>query len=560
MRSPVKRPLLSLILLLLVTVTCVLISAPAKAGNVRATIFTTSSTCLNDTVFYVIPAPAGIDSVKWYFGDPVSAEKDSSIALRAFHVYKNTGTYTNTLITWRNGIADTTIQTITIVTPVIWDLGPQDTTLCEGNTMILNAPVIPGATYLWQDSSTATSILVDTSVTYKVKINGCLIPDSVNVFYTPIPTIDLGPDLILCTGEQIALDATAQNCTYEWNTGNTEPTQDVRTTGTYQVRVFPEGCAEIDDEINITFRGAPYPFSLGPDTLLCPGETITLAPVVPEATAWLWSDRSTRPTISVNYEANIWALVEINNYCSVVDTIFVNFNRLRNIDLGNDTTICKGSFLVLDANFGNGQYLWQDQSDQATYYVTKSGKYYVHAQIGRCESTDTIQVAYNDTLRVNLGPDTLLCKNEIYQLRPTGAGGGLFKWQDSTSVPVFTVSQPGIYSMMAYNACGKTVDSVVVRYHDCACTVHFPTAFTPNGDGRNDYFRPIYRCPIQQYTLSIYNRWGERVFFTTDPQIGWTGRVYGKLVDLATYVWIVDYKEVDTGIAVHKTGTITVIY
>ncbi|HVI49165.1 MAG TPA: gliding motility-associated C-terminal domain-containing protein [Chitinophaga sp.] len=529
-----------------------------KAGN-RATAFTASTTCLNDTVNFRITNPTGIDSVKWYFGDPASGARDSSVNRRPWHVYTATGTYNDTLICWRNGIPDTTIQPITIVTPVVADIGPDNLTLCQGGTTTLFAPDIPGATYLWQDSSTASSILVDTSATYKVKINGCLVRDSVNVFYTPIPKIDLGPDLTLCTGEQIMLDATAQNCTYQWSTGNTEPTQDVRTSGTYRVRIFPKGCSEIDDEVTITFTGPQYPFSLGPDTLMCPGESITLAPRVPEATAWKWSTGSTAPSVTINYQANVWAMVEINHICNVIDTIFINFNRLKKLNLGNDTTICKGNFLVLSADFGNGQYRWQDGSDQATYYVTKPGNYYVHAQIGRCESTDTIHVSFVDTLRARLGPDTLLCRNEVLLLRPAGIGGGTFKWQDSTSVPVYAVTQPGYYSVSAYNECGKTTDSIVVKYHDCACAVNFPTAFTPNGDGRNDYFRPVYRCPIYQYTLSVYNRWGERVFYTTDPQIGWTGRVNGNTADIGTYVWILDYKEVDTKIAVHKTGTITLL-
>lgn len=530
-----------------------------SAGAQQLTPFTVSSTCVNDSSFFQITSPDGIDSVKWTFGDPSSGVKDTSVAATGYHIYTSTGTYTVTLAAWRNGVPGTTTQAVTIVTPVIFELGPQDSTLCEGEVITLNAPVIPGATYLWQDSSTGSSILVDTSATYKVKINGCPNPDSVNIFYTPIPEIDLGKDLVLCTGENIMLDATAQNCTYLWNTGNTEPTQQVTTSGIYHVDVFPRGCAQVSDEISITFTGPPYPFSLGPDTLLCPGESIRVAPDIPEATAWEWSTTATTPAVTVNYTTHLWALVEINNICSVVDTIFINYNRLKKLDLGNDTTICKGDFLVLTADFGNGVYRWQDNSDQATYYVTQPGYYYVHAQIGRCESTDSISVSFEDTLRVNLGPDTLLCRNEVYQLRATGAGGGVYKWQDSTSTPMYTVTQPGLYAIVAYNSCGKTVDSVDVQYHDCACQLYLPTAFTPNGDGRNDYFRPIYRCPIYEYTMSIYNRWGERIFFTTDPQVAWTGRVNGKTADIATYVWVMDYKEVETRIAVHKTGTVTLI-
>lgn len=557
MRSQRSISVRILYLMLVLAACCLLPETTAAQGK---TPFTVSSTCVNDTSFFQINTPAGIDSVKWYFGDPASGPKDAAVKIRgAFHIYTAIGTYNDTLIAWRQGVPDTTIQPITIVTPVIFDLGPQDITLCEGSTMTLSAPVIPGATYLWQDGSTGSSILADTSATYKVKINGCPNPDSVNIFYTPIPKIDLGKDLVLCTGENITLDATAQNCTYLWNTGNTEPTQPVTTSGTYHVDVFPKGCAMMSAQVTITFTGAPYPFSLGPDTLLCPGESITIAPKIPEATKWEWSTGATTPSVTINQTSNLWALVEINHTCSVVDTIFINYNRLKKLNLGNDTTICKGNFLVLTADFGNGVYRWQDGSDQATFYVTKPGFYYVHAKIGRCESFDSISVAFDDTLRVNLGPDTLLCKNEVYQLHATGAGGSIFKWQDSTSTPMYTVTRPGIYAMVAYNSCGKSVDSVTVTYHDCICQLFFPTAFTPNGDGRNDFFRPIYRCPIYDYTISIYNRWGERVFYTTDPQVGWNGKINGKTADVATYVWIVDYKETDTRLPVHKTGTITLL-
>lgn len=521
--------------------------------------FTASSTCVNDSVYFVMKNATGVDSMKWYFGDPGSGNLDSSANKRAWHIYRATGTYNVTLVAYRAGVPTTTQQPITIVTPVIYDFGPQDVTLCEGGSMLIQGPVIPGANYLWQDSSTQSSILADTSATYKLKIDGCLVPDSVNVFFTPIPEIDLGPDLVLCTNENIQLDATAQNCTYLWNNGSTEPTLDVRTSGTYSVTVSPEGCPPMFFQKTVTFTGPEYPFSLGTDTLLCPGESVTLAPNVPQATRWLWSNGATTPAVTVQGEGPVWALVEINHTCSVVDTILLDYNRLRKINLGNDTTICKGNFLVLTADFGNGVYTWQDNSDQATYYVTKPGNYYVHAKIGRCESWDTISVTFTDTLRANLGMDTVLCRGEAYTLYPRGAGAN-YKWQDSTSVPFYTVTKAGLYSITGYNECGRTVDSVVVNYKECSCTMYFPNAFTPNGDGRNDYFRPVYKCPVNQFQMSIYNRWGERIFYTTDPQVGWRGTFQGEPVQMATYVYIVDYIDGNTMTPVHMTGAVSVVY
>jgi gliding motility-associated-like protein len=406
--------------------------------------------------------------------------------------------------------------------------------------------------------------VADTSATYKVKINGCLVQDSVNVFFTPIPEIDLGPDVTLCAGETLQLDATAQNCTFLWSTGATTPdiivhSDTIRPTVEYIVIADAKGCGIYRDTINITFAGTQHPFSLGPDTLLCPGESIVISAATPGATAYRWSNGARTQTTTINGRYDLWVFVSIGGVCEVLDTIKVRFNALRNVDLGGDTTICKGETLVLTADFGTGTYRWQDTSKQATFYVRKPGYYYVHAQIGRCESTDTIHVMFDDTLHIHLGPDTLMCNKEVFKLYPMGAGAQ-YKWQDSSSVPIYNVTQPGTYALVSSNTCGRAVDSVDVRFQDCTSQVYVPTAFSPNGDGMNDYFRPRYRGMISNFEISVYDRWGERVYYTTDPQIGWTGKKQGTYLPTGTYIWIMQYVSGDTGKLVKKNGSVTIIY
>jgi gliding motility-associated-like protein len=528
--------------------------------------FTYNTTCLNDIVKFTIAQAdqAGIDSLKWDYGDLASGVKDTSSAMQGLHTYVTAGTYTVTLIAFRSGVQDLSTQTITIVTPVIYDFGAQDQTLCDGGSITLTAPTVAGATYEWQDSSTNQSIVADTSATYKVKINGCLVPDSVNVFFTPIPEIDLGPDVTLCAGETLQLDATAQNCTFLWSTGATTPdiivhSDTVRPTVEYIVIADAKGCGIYRDTINITFAGTQHPFSLGPDTLLCPGESIVISAVTPGATAYRWSNRATTPTTTINGRYDLWVFVSIGGVCEVLDTIKVRFNALRNVDLGGDTTICKGETLVLTADFGTGTYRWQDTSKQATFYVRKPGYYYVHAQIGRCESTDTIHVMFDDTLHIHLGPDSLMCNGEVLKLYPMGAGAQ-YKWQDSSSVPIFNVTQPGTYALVSTNTCGRATDSVDIRFQDCSSQVYMPTAFSPNGDGLNDYFRPRFRGMISNFEISVYDRWGERVYYTTDPQIGWTGKKQGTSLPTGTYVWVMQYVSGDTGKLIKKNGSVTIIY
>ncbi len=138
------------------------------------------------------------------------------------------------------------------------------------------------------------------------------------------------------------------------------------------------------------------------------------------------------------------------------------------MNLGNDTAVCKGERLVLSADFGNGTYLWQDGSDQATCYVRETGYYYVRAQIGRCVSMDTVHVTYEDTLRINLGPDTTLCRGERLRLNPLGAGAN-YKWQDSTTVPIYIATTAGYYAVVANNSCGRATDSIRIQMKDCDC-------------------------------------------------------------------------------------------
>jgi gliding motility-associated-like protein len=542
----------------------------AGVSKVWLTPFTFSSTCVNSDSRFTITDNTGIDSVKWDFGDAGSGALNTSTDIEPTHLYASLGTYTVTLIAYRAGVADTTQQSITIVTPIPYNFPePTDTTLCEGQTLVLNGPVVAGATYEWsRPDSVGSSIVADTTATYKLKVNGCAIDDSVNVYFITQPDFDLGIDHLLCVDEALRLDVTSQNGMYQWYKdfapipGETSSTYEVTTSGTYSVAVDAQGCGIFRDTVTITFGGNPHPFSLGPDTLLCPGESITVTATVPGVTpsAYLWSTGSRNPSVTVRSPYDLWVFVTVNGgECEVLDTIRVDYNRLRGVDLGNDTAICKGDFLVLSADFGNGTYLWQDGSDQATYYVREPGYYFVRAQIGRCISMDTIHVTYDDTLRINLGPDTLLCRGERLRLYPLGAGND-YKWQDSTTVPTYLVTEPGYYAVVANNACGRATDSVNVGVKDCECQVYLPTAFSPNGDGKNDYFRAIYRCELADFKLSVYDRWGARVYYSSDPQVAWTGRQNGITLNMGTYIWILEYRNANTNQVFKKNGTVTVVY
>lgn len=116
-----------------------------------------------------------------------------------------------------------------------------------------------------------------------------------------------------------------------------------------------------------------------------------------------------------------------------------------------------------------------------------------------------------------------------------GDGG----WQrDST----FTGLGPGQYSIVARdeNNCFTEALRTEIFLVE-SCDIIFPSAFTPNGDGLNDLFRPKFYRYVTNYRLSVYNRWGAITFQTNDPSIGWDGRFKGVLSDTGTFLWIATF-------------------
>ena len=76
----------------------------------------------------------------------------------------------------------------------------------------------------------------------------------------------------------------------------------------------------------------------------------------------------------------------------------------------------------------------------------------------------------------------------------------------------------------------------------------FPNAFTPNGDGVNDTYKPLFFCPVITTDFRVYNRWGQKVFETQDPNKAWDGKVDGKDVPSDVYAWQVEYEAVREGV------------
>lgn len=114
-----------------------------------------------------------------------------------------------------------------------------------------------------------------------------------------------------------------------------------------------------------------------------------------------------------------------------------------------------------------------------------------------------------------------------------------------------------MYSVQVTNACGSGIDEILIN--ESNCKVFFPSAFTPNNDGLNDVFRIITLDNLDHFYLSIYNRWGEKVFETNRSTEGWDGRTNGKLLSHDTYFWICTFSDSTTGKTIVTKGTVILL-
>lgn len=104
-------------------------------------------------------------------------------------------------------------------------------------------------------------------------------------------------------------------------------------------------------------------------------------------------------------------------------------------------------------------------------------------------------------------------------------------------------------------------ESIEVEIVSCeeVCFVELPTAFSPDANNINDIFRPLFNCTFDFFEFSIFNRWGELVFFTSDERTGWTGFYQGKEAPIGTYVWYLEYEFAEESNTNSKKGNVTIV-
>lgn len=260
------------------------------------------------------------------------------------------------------------------------------------------------------------------------------------------------------------------------------------------------GCGFVDTAVNLLGRtgnlGLPNfmpsffyngaPVIIGPDSICAQNVTYLLNTQGFNSVSWsldgngvITSSSDSACTIAFNGSGIDTIIVEATGNCGVKsDTMFVTTLQTPNPALGNDTLICQGSSITLNAGAGYTSYLWQDGSTNQTHTVNTSGQYKVTVTNSNgCSTSDSITVNIAAPVAsLNLGMDIISCNGGVIVI-DAGNGFSTYQWQDGATNQKYTVYQPGKY-WVTVSSCGNTSsDTITVTWESS-----IPFTITQEGD------------------------------------------------------------------------------
>ncbi|MDP4263903.1 MAG: PKD domain-containing protein [Bacteroidota bacterium] len=382
------------------------------------------------------------------------------------------------------------------------------------------------------------------------------------------PVVKTNNDTTGCPGIQVQLNATGATG-YSWfppaglnNPAISNPLASPLTTTQYIVSgTSASGCIA-KDTVNIIVNPKPV-VNASNDTAICKNSSLQLFAGGGGTYAWTPTATLNDPTIpnpvaSPTTNTTYYVTVTGTNTCINTDSVKVSLHPDPVFTINPPITICDKDSVRLTAGGGN-IYTWQPDpslnnpaiaNPVATPAVTTI--YSVNIQETVCNNsatlTTTVIVNPLPVVRASKSND-LDCSNDRSQLNATGAATYVWTPASSLNNPVIAnpVALPVIntqYVVKGTDASGcSNYDSVTVNFASVNTSGYFmPNAFTPNHDGLNDCYGIRYWGVIQQLEFSIYNRWGQRIFFTTDPNACWDGMYNGKMQDIGVYVYMIKAK------------------
>ncbi len=186
-----------------------------------------------------------------------------------------------------------------------------------------------------------------------------------------------------------------------------------------------------------------------------------------------------------------------------------------------------------------------------------------------CQQEETITIETYVPVELTFEESyTIPCEEQSIMLRPSGISGLtndlVLTWEGTEEGMEYEVTTPGIYSVEATNICGTQTFAVNVGLENFeGDIIYIPNAFSPNGDGINDAFKPAMSVlsNVVDYELNVFTRWGSKVFSSKDAQLGWDGGIARSRQNSGVYIYTLNAKVNVCGrtIDVQQSGDVTLL-
>ena len=440
---------------------------------------------------------------------------------------------------------------------------------CDNNTLTLSAQN-PGSSYLWSTGDTTQTVSISSPGPYWVTItNPCgTASDTIIAQVESPPQLPfLQNDTLICLGDTIELNTGYPNMSTLWSDGSRDFRLEVDRAGNYSA-IISNSCGNFKDTIAVSVWSNPLPFDLGADTSICANSSSISIGTHVDAVSYLWSTGATSDSITVSQSGTY--ILTTTDFCGYTfsDSITIDGHNPLNIDLGDNQTICAGDSLLLDAGVTEHEVVWNDGFVGPLRSVSEAGVY-IATSINACGTyRDTIEIfikpipSFSDQNFLFCEDDSLLVRiSDIIDSSDFNFNNYSIYWEDGSALDERYFHDDGDFTLLFEDYCEAYPLYFQLETKLCFCPLFVPNAFSPNGDGKNEVFGATGDCEVRAYSIEIFNRWGESIFFSREKDQHWDGNHNGTASPAGTYFYRIIYEWADLkrGYTEEKTGTVTLI-
>lgn len=452
-----------------------------------------------------------------------------------------------------------------------------DTVYCS-DSFLLQAGITNGVNYTWQDDSTGNSRYIRNSGTYWVsyQLSGDQCDEITDTFHAVLLTAKGTHTRTsfegLCAADTFLMVANRSDGTnYIWEDGSTGRTRKMNRTGHFWVSYQNDSaCEYFVDTFILQYPTNDFKISFNADTVVCQHTALSLQNTSdPRYHTFRWflgdgrtSERKDEEHTYIHpgtYEIILTGI--INDKCRDTATQVLHVDSLLQVSFDMDRDkICVGEYITVTPHLNSNTidttlWYWGDEyklnalnDTQVQHAYDRSGIMPVTLRMHfRACPVDSFMLPLHvyDPPRVHLTSDQGLCYKGIpltlRNLQQDTAADAVHFWSTGSNADSIQVTHPGSYSLTLRHAppgCSTTETIEILK----DCFIDIPNAFSPNDDGVNDYFFPRQRLGegIAGFTLQVFNRWGVKVYETSDLNgRGWDGRFNGKNQVEGVYIYAI---------------------